>query len=379
MKTFLVAGARPNFMKIAPIYRASLEHPEVDCRIVHTGQHYDQEMSDIFFQELGIPEPAFNLNVGSGSHAVQTAKIMTAFEEICQKERPDLVMVVGDVNSTLACSIVAKKLNTRVAHVEAGLRSFDMTMPEEINRMVTDSISDYFFVTEESGVNNLVKEGKPEDRIHYVGNVMIDNLFYQLAGLDGGEHMNFADLKAMHKKYAFLTLHRPSNVDNKEVFEDIVKALNEIAGYRPILFPVHPRTKKMIAHFGLTLTENIIKLPPLSFRGSLFLWKDAEVVLTDSGGLQEETTALKVPCVTLRENTERPITVEVGSNILVGTNPANIVKAYHESISKTRYAIIPQLWDGKASERIWDILVSDSVYRSHDSRLNWPRSGKRLR
>lgn len=348
-------------MKIAPIYRASLNHPEIYPMIIHTGQHYDQEMSDIFFQDLGIPEPSFHLNAGSGSHAIQTSRIMTVFEGICEKERPDIVMVVGDVNSTLACTIVAKKLNVKVAHVEAGLRSFDMSMPEEINRMVTDSITDYFFVTEKSGVRNLIKEGKPEDRIHYVGHVMIDNLLYQVAKLDGTDDFQTAKLKKKNKKYAFLTLHRPSNVDNRDVFEGIAEALNEITQYRPICFPVHPRTKKMIAQHGINLSDNIISLPPLSFKESLFLWKDAEVVLTDSGGLQEETTALKIPCVTIRENTERPITVDVGSNVLAGTNPENILKAYRESILKSRYAMIPHFWDGKASERIWQVLINPTA------------------
>jgi UDP-N-acetylglucosamine 2-epimerase (non-hydrolysing) len=358
IKTFLVAGARPNFMKIAPIYRASLKHPEVDCRIVHTGQHYDQEMSAVFFEDLGIPEPSFRLDTGSGSHAIQTARIMTAFENLCVAERPDLVMLVGDVNSTLACSIVAKKLCIKVAHVEAGLRSFDMTMPEEINRMVTDSISDYFFVTEESGVQNLLKEGKPEWRIHYVGHVMIDNLLFQLDRLNGSSGFATAHLKRRNNNYAFLTLHRPSNVDDSNTFERIAAALNRIAKTRPIFFPVHPRTKKMIERFKIDLSDNIYRLPPLSFRESLFLWKDAEVVLTDSGGLQEETTALKKPCVTIRENTERPVTVEQGSNVLAGTKTDNILKAYHESIRKAEQAVIPSLWDGKASERIWNVLTT---------------------
>lgn len=358
MKIFLVAGARPNFMKIAPIYRASLKHPKVDCKIVHTGQHYDKEMSAVFFEDLGIPEPSFHLEAGSGSHAVQTARIMTAFEIRCIEERPDLVMVVGDVNSTLACSIVAKKMNIKVAHVEAGLRSFDMTMPEEINRMVTDSISDYFFVTEESAIKNLIDEGKPTEKIHFVGHVMIDNLFYQLNKLDGVKVFETVLLKRRYEKYAFLTLHRPSNVDDRKTFEGIAQALNLIAKSRPIFFPVHPRTKKMIEKFRIDLADNIFRLPPLSFKESLFLWKDAEVVLTDSGGLQEETTALKKPCVTIRENTERPITVEQGSNVLAGTKPENIIKAYDESIQKAERAVIPLLWDGKASERIWGILTA---------------------
>ncbi len=347
-------------MKIAPIYRASLEHGSVECRIVHTGQHYDYEMSNAFFEDLGIPKPDFCLDAGSGSHAVQTAKIMVAFEEVCKKEKPDLILVVGDVNSTLACSIVAKKLLIDVAHVEAGLRSFDSTMPEEINRIVTDAISDYFFVTEESGLENLLREGKPREKIHFVGNVMIDNLYHQLRNLesDHAERFSVFSLKQAHEKYAFLTLHRPSNVDEREVFTEIVGALNTLAEGRTIFFPMHPRTKKMAHEFGIVFPDRIILLPPLSYQESLFLWKDAEAVLTDSGGLQEETTALEVPCVTIRENTERPITIEVGTNVLAGTKAESIIKAYQESIQKAKTAKKPALWDGKASLRIMKVLCS---------------------
>ena len=293
MKILLIAGARPNFMKIVPIYREALKHNQVQCKIVHTGQHYDYDMSEAFFEDLELPKPHFFLSAGSGTHAVQTAKIMVNFEELCQNERPDLIIVVGDVNSTLACSVVAKKLLIDVAHVEAGLRSFDMTMPEEINRMVTDSISDYFFVTEESGSVNLIQEGKPEDRIHFVGNVMIDNLFYQAEKLNGDMSGRFptSEIKEKLGDYAFLTLHRPSNVDTRSGFGEIAEALNTIADKMPIFFPVHPRTKKMMDEFHIHLSENIFLFSPLSFKESLFLWKDARVVLTDSGGLQEETTA----------------------------------------------------------------------------------------
>ena len=358
MKVFLIAGARPNFMKIAPIYHASLKYNDIECKIVHTGQHYDHEMSQTFFDELEIPVPAYHLEAGSGSHAVQTAKIMVAFEKVCEKEKPDLVMVVGDVNSTLACSIVAKKLWIKVAHVEAGLRSFDLAMPEEINRMVTDAITDFFFVTEESGVQNLIREGKPKDRIYYVGHVMIDNLLHQLKRLssEGGENFSTSVLKKEYKKYAFLTLHRPSNVDNQQTFKRIATALNAIADKIPILFPVHPRTKGMIDGSGVVLSDRIKILPPLSFKESLFLWKDAEAVLTDSGGLQEETTALKKPCVTIRENTERPVTIEIGTNVLAGTETEAIIKAYSDSTKKVKQASIPEKWDGKASERIWQAL-----------------------
>ncbi|MEW6442603.1 MAG: UDP-N-acetylglucosamine 2-epimerase (non-hydrolyzing) [bacterium] len=361
MNVLLVAGARPNFMKIAPIFREARKLRSVRCRLVHTGQHYDYEMSQAFFEDLEIPEPDFFLEAGSGSHAVQTARIMVAFEEVCEKEEPDLVMVVGDVNSTLACSIVAKKACVRVAHVEAGLRSFDLAMPEEINRMVTDAVSDYFFVTEQSGVENLLREGKPAERIHFVGHVMIDNLFHQLRRLAEKEdtaRFPSSALKREAADYVFLTLHRPSNVDRKEQLREIASALNEIAGERPILFPVHPRTKAMLAAHRIELSGRIHLLPPLSFKESLYLWKDAAAVMTDSGGLQEETTALGVPCVTLRENTERPITLQMGTNVLGGTGKETILRAYRESLlKKGKPNAVPPKWDGRAAERIWQILV----------------------
>jgi UDP-N-acetylglucosamine 2-epimerase (non-hydrolysing) len=279
---------------------------------------------------------------------------------------PDLIMVVGDVNSTLACSVVAKKLGVEVAHVEAGLRSFDMTMPEEINRMVTDAISDYFFVTEESGKANLIQEGKSKDRIHFVGNVMIDNLFYQVERLNGDLSTSFAtsEIKEKLEDYAFLTLHRPSNVDTRSEFCEIVEALDTIADKMPILFPVHPRTKKMMDEFNLHLSNSIFLFSPLSFKESLFLWKDAKVVLTDSGGLQEETTALGVPCITIRENTERPITIKMGTNILAGTKKESILKAFEEAVARPKDQFeVPPKWDGKAAERIWKILHKFSNVR----------------
>ena len=363
MNVLLVAGARPNFMKIAPIYRASLAHRSVRCSIVHTGQHYDREMSGTFFEELEIPEPRYALNAGSGSHAAQTAAIMVAFEEVCRQEAPDLVLVVGDVNSTLACSIVAKKCGIEVAHVEAGLRSFDLAMPEEINRMVTDAISDYFFVTEESAEANLLREGKPPEKIHAVGHVMVDNLLHQVERLFHQDvtAMPAYAVKQASKPYLFLTLHRPSNVDSREAFLEIAAAINELAARRTIFFPVHPRTRNMMESHGVVLSGNVIMLPPLGYREALFLWKDAEVVLTDSGGLQEETTALGVPCVTIRENTERPVTVEVGTNVLAGTSAARILAGYRESLEKRSGAKVPALWDGKASERIWQVLAGDGA------------------
>jgi UDP-N-acetylglucosamine 2-epimerase (non-hydrolysing) len=365
MKVLLIAGARPNFMKIAPLYREALKYERVTCKIVHTGQHYDYEMSQSFFDDLALPAPDYFLDAGPGSHAAQTARIMTVFEGVCKTEAPQLVVVVGDVNSTLACSIVAKKLNIRVAHVEAGLRSFDMSMPEEINRMVTDAISDYFFVTEESGMWNLLKEGKPLESIHFVGHVMIDNLLYHAGKLEDGA-INTGDfsvyaLKQELKRYAFMTLHRPSNVDDPEIFRRIVSALSEISNDIPIIFPVHPRTRKMAEQFAIKFSGRIHLLPPLGFTESLFLWKDAEVVLTDSGGLQEETTALGVPCVTIRDNTERPITIETGTNVLAGTSREGILDAYEMSLIKKTNAAIPQKWDGHAAERIWTILTSSML------------------
>lgn len=359
----LVAGARPNFMKIAPLYRASKKLTDVECVFVHTGQHYDYEMSQTFFKDLELPEPDSFLQAGSGSHAVQTAKIMVSFEKLCEKTRPELVLLVGDVNSTLACSVVAKKLLIDVAHVEAGLRSNDMAMPEEINRIVTDALSDYFFVTEQSGLDNLINEGKPRDRIHLVGNVMIDNLFFQVEKLkENLPSKKFVALKDDQPHYGFLTLHRPSNVDNPDVFYELAEALNQISETLPIFFPVHPRTRKMIERFDVKLSDRIHCLEPLSFRNALFLWKDAQVVLTDSGGLQEETTALGIPCITLRENTERPITIELGTNTLAGTQKSSILNAFNDAMHNTKPGKkTPPLWDGKASERIWSIILSHVV------------------
>lgn len=363
MNVLLVAGARPNFMKIAPIYRASLAHDRVKCSIVHTGQHYDHAMSHGFFEELGIPAPGYHLEAGSGTHAVQTAKIMVEFEKVCLQARPDLIIVVGDVNSTLACSIVAKKLLIEVAHVEAGLRSFDLSMPEEINRMVTDAISDWFFVTEESGATNLLAEGKSRDKIHEVGHVMIDNLLHQVEILKTSQpSKNFARMQnEVQAPYLFMTLHRPSNVDDRDTFSSIVEAVNRLSRERTIFFPVHPRTKQMMELHGITFSEKVQLLPPLGFRESLALWSGAEAVLTDSGGLQEETTALGVPCVTIRENTERPVTVTLGSNVLAGTSVEGILAAYDESLGKKWHAVVPPMWDGLASERIWEKLLQEGT------------------
>jgi UDP-N-acetylglucosamine 2-epimerase (non-hydrolysing) len=369
MKLILVAGARPNFMKIAPVLRALNQRNEkdqtnqIDCKVVHTGQHYDYEMSKVFFDELQIPMPDYFLGAGSGSHAEQTAKIMKGFEKVCMRVEPDMVMVVGDVNSTLACSVTAKKMNIEVAHVEAGLRSGDMRMPEEVNRIVTDSIADYLFVTEKSGVDNLLKEGKPKEKIHLVGNVMIDNLFYQLDELKQVDSSRFGSntLKKSLGRYAFLTLHRPSNVDIKESFAGIAEALNGISEELPIIFPMHPRTRKMMDEFKIKLNKGVRMLDPLGFRESLFLWKDAVMVMTDSGGLQEETTALGIPCLTIRENTERPITVEMGTNIIAGSKKEGILRCFREIMSDPKKGNVPPLWDGKAAERIVEILIKKKI------------------
>ncbi len=360
MKIIMIAGARPNFMKIAPIARVFDAVSAIQYQIVHTGQHYDQNMSDVFFTELGIRQPDYHLGAGGGSHAQQTGKIMTAFETICEKETPDLVLVVGDVNSTLACSIVAKKMHIQVAHVEAGLRSFDRDMPEEINRMVTDAISDLFFVTEEQGMVNLEKEGKSLDSVHFVGHVMIDNLYYQLEKLNQMQADTFSShtYKSTHNEYAIITLHRPSNVDNPETLAHIFQSLETISHSLPLMFPIHPRTRSQMERFGITPPANMTLTEPLSYMEFLNLWKDAKMVLTDSGGLQEETTALGVPCLTIRENTERPITVEQGTNELVGLSREKLFSCV-DSIMKGQWKTgqKPRFWDGHAAERIAQILM----------------------
>lgn len=316
-------------------------------------------MSDVFFDELGIPQPTYHLGCGGGSHAEQTAKIMVAYEKLCLTNRPDMVLVVGDVNSTLACAIVAKKLHIQVAHIEAGLRSGDRSMPEEINRLVTDSISDLFFVTEPAGENHLLREGHSPSSIHHVGHVMVDNVIYQrdklnAAPLPGGLS---EDIKKEFPAYGVLTLHRPSNVDDMETFQAIADVLIRISDRLPLVFPVHPRTRANMERFGIDLGSNVTLLDPLGYMEFLNLWKDAKVVLTDSGGLQEETTALGVPCITIRENTERPITIDEGTNVLAGTDPTVIEAAVSDILTNGGKAgKRPELWDGRAAERIVAIL-----------------------
>jgi UDP-N-acetylglucosamine 2-epimerase (non-hydrolysing) len=360
-----VVGARPNFMKMAPIIEAMNRHPErIQHLLVHTGQHYDEKMSQAFFNDLGMPKPDIDLEVGSGSHAEQTARIMVEFEKVCLREKPDLVIVVGDVNSTMACTITARKLGIRVAHVEAGLRSRDMAMPEEINRLCTDVLCDYLFTTDRFANENLRKEGVPEEKIFFVGNVMIDTLLKhkEMAG-----HLDLMDRWGLEPgKYATLTLHRPSNVDERETLEGIFDALTEIATHLPIVFPIHPRTRKMVEQFGLSSCLNngnrvqgIWTTEPLGYLEFLHLNMSARMVLTDSGGLQEETTVLGVPCITLRENTERPITCEEGTNVIVGNRKENILAAARKvlqgDIARGR---VPEKWDGQAAERIVQILLS---------------------
>ncbi len=358
-KIALVCGARPNFMKIAPVMHAIAKKQSLQPFLVHTGQHYDEKMSKSFFDLLNIPKPDIDLEVGSGSHAEQTAKIMVAFEKVCLKEKPDMVVVVGDVNSTLACVIVAKKLWIPAAHIEAGLRSWDMKMPEEINRMVTDSICDLFFTTDPEGNQNLLNSGIKKDQIHFAGNVMIDTLLANVEKSKSSKILAENNLK--EKAYALLTMHRPSNVDNKDVLSGILEALNTIQSDIPILFPAHPRTKKMIEEFGLadsfSKMTNIKVCDPLNYHDLLCANNNSKFVVTDSGGLQEETTVLGIPCITIRENTERPVTVSVGSNEVVGVKPENILAAYQKiQQGKWKKGGIPEGWDGKASERIVEVI-----------------------
>lgn len=363
MKIINVVGARPNFIKIAPLMAEYGRYKNINAILVHTGQHYDDKMSNLFFSDLGIPEPDINLDVGSGSHAVQTAEIMKRFEPVLIDYKPDLVVVVGDVNSTIACGLVTTKLQIKLAHVEAGLRSFDRSMPEEINRILTDAISDLLFCTEQAGVDNLLAEGVAGDKIHMVGHVMIDTL---LSHLEKAQQSSIIeDLRQREfldgSDFAVLTLHRPSNVDDPVVFSRILDALEVIQMDMPIFFPVHPRTRKNISSLGLQSRvdsfKNLHMLDPIGYLDFLRLQASARIVLTDSGGIQEETTILKVPCITLRENTERPVTVTIGSNQVAGTDTEKIVTAYKNAISGNyREPQIPPLWDGQAAKRIVSIF-----------------------
>jgi UDP-N-acetylglucosamine 2-epimerase (non-hydrolysing) len=366
LKVLHVAGARPNFMKVAPVLRALAERG-VDNVLVHTGQHYDHAMSQAFFDDLGLPEPHHHLEVGSGTHAVQTARIMEAIEPVLLAERPDLTLVVGDVNSTIAAALVCAKLGMRIGHVEAGLRSYDREMPEEINRVLTDQISDLLFTTSPEALDNLTLEGIPAERVHFVGNPMIDSLVSHRTRAAASTIVE--DLGATREKYALVTLHRQANVDDPAVLRGILEALCDVAAEVPVLFPAHPRTVKMMGAFGLDalvdLTSgsaslgSISVIEPVGYLDFLRLMDDAAVVITDSGGIQEETTVLGVPCLTLRWNTERPITLTMGTNTLIGTDPNAIRTHGIAAIRAGRSAEtkIPPLWDGHAGERIADIIV----------------------
>ncbi len=365
LKIINIVGARPNFMKMAPIIEAMNKYPgDLHHLLVHTGQHYDERMSKAFFDDLGMPKPDIDLEVGSGSHAEQTARIMVEFEQVCLQEKPDLVIVVGDVNSTMACTITAKKMGIKVAHVEAGLRSRDMSMPEEINRLCTDVLCDYLFTTDHRADENLLSEGIPKEKIFFVGNVMIDTLLKHKAMAGQLNLVSQWGLKP--GEYATLTMHRPSNVDDKAILEGILQALREISREIPIVFPIHPRTKKMADQFGLShffnrdeKVEGIWITEPLGYLEFLHLNMNAKMVLTDSGGLQEETTVLGIPCITMRHNTERPITCEIGTNVIVGNDPDKILGASREVLNgEWKKGGVPEKWDGKAAERIVEVLVS---------------------
>lgn len=362
LKVLLIVGARPNFMKVAPIFAEMKRRPEeFEPLIVHTGQHYDAAMSDAFFDDLGMPKPDVYLGVGSGSHAVQTAKVMMEFEPVVLEHKPDWVLVVGDVNSTIACALVCSKLGIKVAHVEAGLRSRDRSMPEEINRILTDSISDLLLTTSQDADENLTHEGVPAEKIRFVGNVMIDSLLEQLKIAESSTIRE--DLGVESGEYAVLTLHRPSNVDDRTIFSGILGSLIAISERLPIIFPVHPRTKAKIEEFGFTDVingSNIRLIEPLGYLDFMRLYSGAWLVLTDSGGIQEETTVLGIPCLTLRGNTERPVTIELGTNILVGTEPEKIKRVAVEILDRddlSQTASILPLWDGKTAGRICDELL----------------------
>lgn len=358
----LIAGAHPNFMKIAPIIKAIWNRKEqrnypIEYKVVHTGQHYDIEMSDIFFRELAMPSPDINLEVGSASHAVQTANIMIRFEQVCLTEKPDWVVVVGDVNSTMACTLVAAKMGIKVAHVEAGLRSFDRSMPEEINRIVTDSLADLLFTPSSDANENLKNEGVAKSKIKLVGNIMIDTLVANLEKARRRQPHKNLGLKG--KEFAYVTLHRPSNVDDKKVLTTIMEHLNRLASQIPVVFPVHPRTKKMLATYGIACgNNNHLKLmDPIGYHDSICLAEHARLVLTDSGGLQEETTFFRTPCLTLRPNTERPVTITQGSNKL--TSPGCLWNDIEYLLNgPSQKGSIPALWDGKTAERILEHLLS---------------------
>ena len=349
-KILTVVGARPNFMKAAPLLRQLGKNPKINSLLVHTGQHYDKNMSDVFFDDLDIKKPNYKFNIGSGSQSYQTGKIMEKFEDVCTQINPDLIIVLGDINSTMACSIVAKKLHIKLAHIEAGLRSNDKNMPEEINRLITDVISDYFFITEKSAEKNLINEGHKKDQIFFVGNLMIDSLHYGLNKIKNLPISKDGD-------YGLITLHRPSNVDNYSNLKNIIDNLKVISNEIKLYFSIHPRTKKQIQKHNIDLGKNIQILDALNYLEFLHLMRDSKVIFTDSGGIQEESTVLKIPCYTLRYNTERPITITQGTNRLTfpeKDNILNMFKKFNFDINSSYK--LPEGWDGKTSQRIVKIL-----------------------
>lgn len=355
MKVIHVIGARPNFMKAAPAIAAIATKPRLSQKIIHTGQHYDKNMSDVFFTQLGIPHPDFNLGIGSGTHAVQTAQTMIKLEEVLLAEKPDIVLVYGDINSTVAAALVCAKIGIKIGHVEAGLRSRDRSMPEEVNRLVTDQLADLLFTPSRDGDANLLKEGIPVEKIHFVGNLMIDTLIRQL---------NFAKMPmipGIDGKYILVTLHRPSNVDDPDMLGKIIEALGEISKEVSVIFPIHPRTRLRLAgsSFQVSGLKNLHLVDPLGYLEFLALQKNAVAVVTDSGGIQEETTYLGVPCLTVRENTERPVTVEIGTNILVGRDMRLLKSEINQVLNgKSKRGGIPEFWDGKAGDRVAQVLQS---------------------
>ncbi|HAW51316.1 MAG TPA: UDP-N-acetylglucosamine 2-epimerase (non-hydrolyzing) [Flavobacteriales bacterium] len=359
-KILSVVGARPNFIKVAPIHHALSAYSDIEHIICHTGQHFDSRMSDVFFNELGLPVPDYNLEISGGSHADQTARIMIAFEEVMLETEPDIVLVVGDVNSTLACSLVAAKLEVKVVHVEAGLRSFDRSMPEEINRMVTDVISDMLFVTEESGLKNLLKEGKSKEQIFFTGNVMIDSLVRLQPKFEMSQI--FSELKVTPCEYVLCTFHRPANVDSKEFLLELQAVLNKIAEKNTIVFPIHPRTKFNLENWEMIkgFSDRVLLTDPIGYIDFLALAGKAKLIITDSGGIQEESTFMGIQCITVRDNTERPVTVDIGTNQLLGRDLQKVSEAALAVLDgKIKKGAIPELWDGKAAERIAAILHTE--------------------
>ena len=367
LKVIVVAGARPNFMKVAPFIKRIVEHntggqsgaARIEARLVHTGQHYDEKMSEVFFRELGIPQPDVNLGVGSGSQAAQTAGVMTSFEPVCVKEKPDWVVVVGDVNSTVACTLVCAKMGIRVAHVEAGLRSFDRTMPEEINRLVTDALADLLLTPSEDANENLRREGVPDERIKLVGNIMIDSLIENLPMSRQSRALKQHQIEP--GRFVFVTLHRPSNVDGRASLTAIMVELERLSRRLPVIFPIHPRTRKMLGEFGITPDQGkgLHLIEPVGYHDSLCLTENARLVFTDSGGLQEEATYFRTPCLTLRPNTERPVTVTIGSNRL--TNLERLARDVDDCLNgPERKGQVPPLWDGFTAQRTLEEILAAS-------------------